>query len=195
MCRLTGLKPGRIQGLTRRECRNFVFEPEHGWAYSFYDLISMRVVAGLLVRDVKVKQIQTAHKTLAEMLEVDRPFAHQPISTAGTSVLAEVDELLLDVGAGRQVVLWEMVAPELVDVDYSEPDMMAALWRPADGVLVDPAIQFGAPCVVGRRVETAAIRDMVEGGDSPELVAWALELDVAQVDAALAFEDGLRVAA
>ena len=68
---------------------------------------------------------------------------------------------------------------------------LAATWEPSGGVLLDPMVQFGAPCVKGTRVPTRSIWGMIEAGDSPRWVAESYRLSEEEVEAAIAWENSI----
>jgi uncharacterized protein (DUF433 family) len=68
---------------------------------------------------------------------------------------------------------------------------VAQTWEPRKLIMLDPRVQFGAPCVKGTRIPTRAIRGMIEGGDPRELVLRAYEITDDELDAALAWEEQL----
>ena len=72
---------------------------------------------------------------------------------------------------------------------------IADVWRPHAGVLVDPEIEFGAPCIEGTRVQTEAIWAFSQAGDSCEGLARAYRLEIAQIEAAIGWETRLSEAA
>jgi len=63
-----------------------------------------------------------------------------------------------------------------------------ARWRPIDGVVIDPRIQAGAPCVAGTRVPTAVIGSRLVS-EAPDDIAFDLGLALAAIDAAAQFEE------
>ena len=72
----------------------------------------------------------------------------------------------------------------------------AASMKPMDDqhpprVVVDPEIMWGAPCLAGSRLPAKTLLDMVDGGDSWELIVdgWPW-LTPAHVEAAREFQRG-----
>ncbi|WP_419837991.1 DUF433 domain-containing protein [Candidatus Poriferisodalis sp.] len=45
---------------------------------------------------------------------------------------------------------------------------MAAIWRPAAGVWVNPAVQAGAPCIDGTRVPTRLVASLARTAEDEE---------------------------
>ena len=69
---------------------------------------------------------------------------------------------------------------------------MAHLWRPLDFVTATPAVQAGTPCVEATRVPTTTIDGLVRVGEDIEDIAFDLDLEIEQIEAALRFERALR---
>ncbi len=91
--------------------------------------------------------------------------------------------------------------PLLKPIQFNDVGM-AAIWRPRAEVWINPAVQAGEPCVDGTRVPTGLIARLLRAEDdkapSDEDVAQVSDdyrLSVAQVRAALGFEQSLRLAA
>jgi uncharacterized protein (DUF433 family) len=63
-------------------------------------------------------------------------------------------------------------------------------WRPTAGVVLDPRIQAGAPCVAGTRVPTVTISTLLLD-QNPEDVAADFGISTEDVHAAAKFEERL----
>jgi uncharacterized protein (DUF433 family) len=55
------------------------------------------------------------------------------------------------------------------------------------GISMDPAVRFGKPCLVGTRIDVAAIVGALAGGESYEEVEKAFDLTREQILAALRY--------
>lgn len=176
--------------------RKALVDPSLGILYSFHDLISLLVVRELASRGLSLNTISAGIETLKRQLETPTPLAHREFATVGTSFFAKSikrDEWL-DVGRGGQSAFEEMVMQDLRRIEYG-PDLLAAIWRPVDRVWVNPRVQAGASCIDHTRIPTATIFQAVAKGDAPEDVAGDYDLDLADVTAALEFEQDLLEAA
>ena len=69
---------------------------------------------------------------------------------------------------------------------------MASSWEPSDCVLLQPQIQFGAPCIKGTRIPTRTIFGMIEAGDSVEWVARAYRISKDEAQAAYDWENRIH---
>jgi uncharacterized protein (DUF433 family) len=174
--------------------------------YSFSDLISLFVVRELHKRGMHFADIQRAEEWLRRLWKTDRPFVSSLIQTDGRNVLIEGEAIPAGAGgpvsgqadaadmSGQQVWI-EAIKDRLAQVHYDEGDGVAEYWTPAEGVIVDPRIQFGEPVLAGTRMPTRVLAEVAEGRG---LEAASRDMDVSldAVRAAVAFERELaRVAA
>jgi uncharacterized protein (DUF433 family) len=126
--------------------------------YSFSDLVSLFVVRELLRRGVKPRKIRAAESWLRENEKTDRPFVRQDIKTDGVEVFYRDEIVPAQIEAASrkgQQALREAISDKLTSVNYQ--DGIAAYWRPAPHVIVDPRVQFGSPVVIGTRIPTDAV--------------------------------------
>ncbi len=164
------------------------------WAadYSFSDLVSLFVVRELLRRGVHPHTIREAEGFLRDLLRIDRPFVYEDIKTDGFNIFYrdEVIPTQIEQASGRkgQQVLRATISDLLTSVKYT--DGTAAYWTPADGILVDPRVQFGDPVIAGTRVPTEAAAETADRYGI-ERAAHQLRVNVGAIRAAVAFEHKL----
>ena len=178
--------------------RDALLFPRERRLLSFYDLVTAVVVSEFRRRGVPLTKIRDARRHLAREFAVDWPFAH----AVGLEALASVgsDVYLLggsgweDASRGGQTALQQVVGPLLHRLEFDH-ERMATLWRPVDGVVVDPRVQAGAPCVEGTRIATQLVAELHEAGEAPEDIAHDYGLDLAAVRLALSYERDLVAAA
>jgi uncharacterized protein (DUF433 family) len=157
--------------------------------YSFSDLISLLVVRELLLKGVALHKIKEAEAWLREVEGTDRPFVREDIKTDGVEVFYR-DELIatqIEAASRRgQQTMRELIKDRLTSVKYQGG--IAAYWRPAPGVVVDPRVQFGEPVVIGTRIPTDAVAGVVKrlGRDR---AMRRFDLSAEQIEDAVAFED------
>ena len=164
--------------------------------FSFWDLMSLRVIAELLDRGVRQDHILTGATHLARRLGTNRPFAHESLATVGAGFFAEVEPGVgwENVGQGGQLAFQDVVVPLLEPITFND-EGMAAIWRPRAGVWINPAVQAGEPCLDGTRVPTGLIARLISAdeGEAPSdediaEVSGDYRITVSQVRAALEFE-------
>ncbi|MCY3953087.1 MAG: DUF433 domain-containing protein [bacterium] len=187
----------RVEGWTRSgPGANPLLTGELAGLFSFWDLMSLRVIAVLLDRGVERDHIRTGAGYLAGQLGTRRPFAHKSLATMGVGFFAEIEpgDGWENVGQAAQLAFQQVVLPLLEPIEYDEEDM-AAIWRPSAGVWINPAVQAGEPCVDGTRVPTGLIarlltedEDEEPSDDDMAEVSGDYQISVVQVRAALEFE-------
>lgn len=162
--------------------------------FDFEDLISLLVIAELWRRNVQTSEIRRGIEVLADEFGVDRPLAHidasKWLATVGKAFFANIGEWA-DAGKGFQLAFQPMIEPVLRPIEY-DTFGMAHLWRPVELVTATPDVQAGAPCIETTRVPTTTIDGLVRVGEKVEDIAFDLDLEIEQIDAALRFEAALR---
>jgi uncharacterized protein (DUF433 family) len=166
--------------------------PSHGWAYSFYDLVSLEVISIFFKRGIRRVGARRAIQYLQTEYGTDHPLADQRVVNA----LATADAHLMwketvDLTKSGQLTLIKTLRSHLVPIEYGS-DLLARFWRPALSVVLDPEIQAGKPCIDKTRVTTDVVADRVAQGETVSVVAEDLRLTILQVSRAVAFEDHLE---
>lgn len=161
--------------------------------FDFEDLVSLLVIAELWRRDVHANDIRRGIEVLSDELGVDRPLGHidapKRLATVGRSFFANIGEWA-DAGKGFQLAFQPMIEPVLRPLEY-DTQGMAHLWRPLEFVTATPVVQAGTPCVEATRVPTTTIDGLVRVGEAIEDIAFDLDLEIEQIEAALRFEAAL----
>jgi uncharacterized protein (DUF433 family) len=162
--------------------------------FDFEDLVSLLVISELWRRGVHTSEIRRGIEVLADELSVDRPLAHidapKRLATVGRAFFANIGEWT-DAGKGFQLAFQPMIEPVLRPLEY-DTHGMAHLWRPLEFVTATPVVQAGTPCVEATRVPTTTIDGLVRVGEEIEDIAFDLDLEIEQIEAALRFEAALR---
>jgi len=168
--------------------------PAFGRFFDFGDLVSLLVIAELWRRDVQKSEIRRGIEVLAGKLDVDRPLAHvdapKCLATVGRAFFVNIGEWA-DAGKGFQLAFQPMIEPVLRPLEY-DTHGMAHLWRPLEFVTATPVVQAGTPCAEATRVPTTTIDGLVRVGEDLEDIAFDLDLEIEQIEAALRFEAALR---
>ena len=160
---------------------------------AFEDLISMRVIAALRAAKVSWPAIYTAEQLLRSMTRARRPFATETVWTGQGEVFAEFCSRLISVSRHGQMGL-DLLREYLISIHgltFNEVHK-ADTWEPVFGVVFDPLLQFGAPCLKGTRIPTRTISGMIEAGDTASWVAEAYGLSNGEVHTALDWESRLK---
>ena len=143
---------------------------------------------------VSLQHIRPVIERLRQEFGVRYPLAHsRPWVYDRQLVLRIQEEARLDaslaiiIRSGEQLMLAPEVESYLQKVEFDD-DVVARL-RPAgktSPVVIDPEFSFGRPSIRG--VATERIAELYRSGDSPEFLAEAYELPVADINAAIAYE-------
>lgn len=163
---------------------------------AFEDLASMRVIAALRASGVGWPAIHEAERWLRRETQSQRPFATKTIWTGRRQIFVEWRKQLVAASAAGQLafdLLMDYLLP-VNDLIFSPDTHMAESWEPVPNVVLQPQVQFGAPCVKGTRIPTRTIAGMIEAGDSPEYVARAFDQPIEAIEEACEWERRLRAA-
>ena len=180
----------RVEGWTRPgPDKTPLLTGEFDGLFSFWDLLSLRVIAELIEREVPRNEIARGAEYLAAELGTDRPFAHKGLATVGRGFFANLENWL-DVGMGGQQAFQVVVEPLLRPITFDESGM-AAIWRPHPSVWINPHVQAGTPCVDGTRIPTGTLADLHGTGLGFEDLSDDYQLSPEQVQAAIAYETSL----
>ncbi len=168
-----------------------IVSPSFDRMFSFADLVSFRVALQVRDRGVPDGELRTAVETLRKRTGLGTPLANSQVirklATSGRSFLSEVGGGEFDdIGKGGQGVFKQVVEIHLARIDFDATGQPMR-WRAAEGVVIDPAIQAGAPCVAGTRIPTATIHDLLVDAD-PADVALDLGLTIEAIGLADEFE-------
>ena len=95
-------------------------------------------------------------------------------------------------------IAWEFLAewltPLRVELGFSSTMGQASWWRPSPGVLLQPTVQFGQPCIERTRIPTSAIWGYVNAGDAPAYLTKAYGVGIEEIERAVEWEKWVRAA-
>jgi uncharacterized protein (DUF433 family) len=159
---------------------------------TFQDLISMRIIAALRAAGVGWRKIYIAERWLRDQTGQPRPFATELLWTERSDVFAEFQRQLIAASRHGQLAM-DLLRTYLIPVRGLTfgRDQVVTTWEPQKAIVLDPLIQFGAPCVRGTRIPTRAIWGTVRAGDSVELVRGSYRISEEELQAAVSWEDAL----
>lgn len=166
---------------------------------SFEDLISMRVIAILRALGVSWTKIHRAERWLREQTGYVRPFAIERVWTETTDVFADFHEGFIAASRSGQLAFTQMLEQYLTSVQDTvfvpyDGVKVADSWTPHEGILVNPRIQFGEPCIEGTRIRTRVMSELLDGGDTIPYVMRSFDLTEQQVTRAMEWEKRLTLA-
>ena len=129
-------------------------------------------------------------------MAIPRPFATEHILTDGRGVFVALEKGgYTPADRHGQEALAAVIRDLLHDVTYDAHTRLADCWKPRGDISLRPDIQFGQPCIVGTRLTTSTIAELVRAGDPLDFVAETYSVPVSKIRAAVAFEQELRQAA
>lgn len=135
-----------------------------------------------------------ARQWLLQEMDVPWPLVSsdglERLATAGGRIYYQDEVGWLDASAGGQFPIGEVVEPLLQRLDF-DPSGMASAWRPAEGILLNPEVQAGAPRLEGTRLTTELVADLVAVGEDPEDIADDYAVDLSLVNLAIGYERAL----
>ena len=160
-------------------------------ALTFLDLVSLRMISVFRAHGVSSSEIRTVHNALQERRGWTHPFAMEPIWISGLRIYVEENHIpvTLDKKRNWQAAFgfWDLFVGPVHRLVFGE-DEQASAWEPEDGIVLDPGISLGEPCLKGTRIATQTLWALHAAGDSTERIAQAYELPIEKVEAALAWE-------
>ncbi len=172
-------------------------------ALSFLELMELRVVKALVDRDVSLQHVRRAAGLAADRFQTRHPFASRRVFTDGRHIFSAVS----DEQDAPNIVKWtsaeidQVVAGPVFDqflseIEFDQTTSLATRWWPLGRevpIILDPAISFGAPVIVGTGVRTSTL-DRLARASSTRDAAIAFEVELAQAHAAVDFERALAAA-
>ena len=180
-----GLSGRYLEGLRGREV-----------ALTFRDLVTLRMVAVFRSYGVRPKEIRDTHHKLQQARGWAHPFAMEPVWISGLDIIIRENNIPIAPSRNWQIALDfidQFVGP--VHHLLFGPSKQAIAWEPEPGILLDPAISFGEPCLKRTRVPTETLWALHSAGDSTEAIANAYNLPRDKVESAIAWEEKLERAA
>ena len=180
----------------------FANQKERRAGLSYLQLVEVAFAASFRELGVSLQRVRKAHQYLANVFQVEYPFAQLQVRTDGAHILSELEQvgrghqqrMIVADAAGQQV--WpELIADRIAQFDY-EFDL-ALRWHPRGRrvpIVVDPRISFGAPTVESAGIATWVLRERFQAGETLDELEDDFHVTEEHLRAALAFE-GVELAA
>lgn len=171
-----------------------IVTPTFGRMFSFADLVSVRVGLTVKQRGIADRHLRQGVALLRELTGRANPLARKEVietlATSGNSFLSCAGTgYYEDIGRGGQGVFQDVVKIDLKRISFDATGGPER-WVPSEGIVIDPAIQAGAPCIEGTRVSTSTVASLLKK-EHPEDVALDLNVTVEAVRLAKQFEQHL----
>jgi uncharacterized protein (DUF433 family) len=167
---------------------------------NFLELISFRMIAMLRTYGISSKSIQLAHNRLQERWGWDYPFAMEPVWVASPDIFVEINKIPVAPTKDWQAALdmirefWEPVEVGFHGLNFDK-HLQAVSWVPSSGVILNPKVQFGEPCIQDTRVPTETIWAFYQAGDSVDTLAHMYGLPASKLQDAINWEEKIAKAA
>lgn len=145
----------------------------------------------LRARGFSLPTIRLIEQRARELTGSPQPFATEKLWSGSSQVYMELAHFVISLTRFRQLTMpWMLrhLRPIEHGLQFDPATDVAVGWSPVSGVLIDPNVQFGAPCIEGTRVETEVIGVLSAGGESVQSLARMYSISDEQVRAALAWE-------
>ncbi|MBI4337417.1 MAG: DUF433 domain-containing protein [Chloroflexi bacterium] len=178
------------------------FRPRRERRLSFEDLVSLRMIVALRQSGFSSQHIRRVHEWSVRNLGYPKPFALHDLWVGRGDIFFDIERQLISVSRRGQFGLdiirsWLERLPRFDAADLAFDRRVncwrvASKWQPHPWVVLDPEIQFGAPCVAKTRIPTRTIWSMSRGGDRPEAIARAYRIPEEGVQRSLEWEDKLE---
>ena len=161
-------------------------------ALTFLDLVSLRLIAVFRAHGVTSLEIRSTHHELQKARGWSHPFAMEPIWISGLHIYIRENDIPVAITKNWQAAFdfVDLFVGPMHNLAFGENEHPET-WEPQEGILLDPKVSFGEPCLKGTRIATQVLWALVAAGDPPERVARAYQLPVGQVEAAIAWENRL----
>lgn len=165
---------------------------------TFEDLVTLRMIVTLRIAGFSLQHIRRVHEWLQDKTDYSRPFALKDLWISETEIFVKMDEMLSATRQGQYAMefvkewLRHLCRPAdgSLDIGFKRVngDEIACSWTPHSHVLLNPLVQFGAPCIEGTRIPTRSVWSMFLGGDKPEAIAKDYDAPLIKVQSALDWE-------
>jgi uncharacterized protein (DUF433 family) len=161
---------------------------------NFLQLVSYRMVAAMRAYGISSRDIRIAHALLRERWKWHYPFAMEPIWVGAPDIFVHIGGTPVAVTRFWQSSL-EFMRDFLIPIETGfhglsfDGDNQAKTWTPSEGVVLNPRLQFGEPCIEGTRVPTETIWAFYQSGDTVDTLAEMYRLPRPKIEAAIAWEE------
>jgi len=189
----TGGQPRTFKAVIR------IADPDHG-RLSFQNLVELHVLSALTHKHrVRLTAVRSALRYLEGKLGSEHPLTDFQFQTDGSGVFIEKYGELIDASKEGQLVLGDTLREYLSRVEWAN-GRVARLFpflskKGLDdrSVVIDPRIQFGRPCLVGRRTTTDVLYDRWSAGEERESLIEDFGVTSKELDSALRYESNARL--
>jgi len=169
-------------------------------AISFLDLIELLFINNFIQHGVSLRTIKKATLIASDLLNTSHPFATKQFFTDGKTILAKIiekedDPILIDL-VKTQYEFNKIITPYLhCRIDFNKFDKAERWWPKGKkyGIVIDPTRNLGQPIINKYNIRTEVIFDLHNTNHSNKDIADWYDIDLSSIEAAISFENGLRI--
>lgn len=175
--------------------RDYTFGKKRNKAINFFSLIEFYTFYHLREKGFTSQHIKSFHRNLSGSLETRYPFASIRVvdrkesneKTRNSKIWYEcMGELMRD-DRINQPSISSFVKPFLKQIDFGD-DLLARRFYPLQhtkNIVVDPLHQFGQPVINGTNIQTKAIFNLYDIGETKTNICKMYDLSVNEVEDAI----------
>lgn len=171
---------------------------------SFLDLIELWRARAFVEAGLSTQMVRRAFEEAGKITGLFHPFARKRFFLAGSKILLDIGPRqgktpnLVELLSGGQQIGAPLGLFYLKYVEFDPISEAVTRWWPMGKdrpIIVDPGYSFGAPTVFEKGVKTAVVYQLYQGEQrNASRVAQWMQLEPAEVEAAVEFEQELRAA-
>ena len=170
-------------------------DPE-GKFLSFRNLVELHVLTAIRRQyGISMQATRRAVQFIAEHLGGTHPFASIGMLTDGRDLIVRQGSELLNASRAGQLEM-SIVEAFLERIEFDVEGQVARLYPFATSaiegaprsIVIDPRVQFGRPCLVGKGIPTEEVIERFRAGEGISEIARDFEIEPDQVEAAIRFE-------
>jgi uncharacterized protein (DUF433 family) len=171
-----------------------VVTPATRGGLSFTNLVELHVLSALRSKGVRMPHIRKALAILGRELDSKHPLADGGFFTAGPALFVRHLGKLAQISTDVQLVIQQALEQYISRVDRNPDGVPIRLYptilhKPdARVVVIDPAVAFGRPVLVGVGIPTTEIAQRFDAGDDLDFLAKDLGVTVAALSDVVRFE-------
>ena len=143
-----------------------------------------------------MQKIRPAIDYLQNQLGVQNPLARRELLTDGLSVFTEHLGDLLNLSAGGQMAIKEILETYLERVEHDSDGLANRFYPFSRGenrdspklIVIDPDISFGRPTIAGSGVRTEVVANFFDAGETIAQLAEEYRLDTSQIEEAVRYQ-------
>ena len=155
------------------------------------------MVALLLSYGIAIRKIVDAHDFVKKETKDRYPFATRMFWTEEAEfprhIYTKINDILITADEFGQMPFTELLEERIIAVHNMGFDEsgLATYWEPIDGVMINPTIHSGTPCIKGTRIATALLHAMYLARHSIESLMEWYSLKRSEIQAAIDWESAL----